>query len=427
MMEFLKNIFIRANAAKKVMLFAGLFVLIPNISHASVIDSFNLAPFIPIILDSLMVVATGMYDFFVGNGDGIIYIFIWGILALSMVMYLTKMWLPPQWLSLFGFSGGGEMWKSPIGGMTIAENLLKPATRAIIAAVFLLQVKPVFVTEFLVNPFLQFGSVYTENILDTINTDITTGAKIECPENIIEQGWISKSSCDFMVKPVSEISSANNQVIKRGFEFINKGLLSLLTIIPTGENGFLNLITGILLVIAFTTSNIFMALLIIQGIFTLGIELILYPFRVLSWVAKPPNPDKWVDLWPPFSGIIKALQTLVITMIACSFMLLVNIAIIKSLFQWTGSIFSVTAGGVATSNVPTVTNTATAFGEHSIMWLSSILTFYLMFKIFELTKEQLNKYTGGGDALYKKVTSDSKQLYKQTKSLYEKIKAGAKK
>lgn len=47
-------------------------------ADASLVDALNLAPFIPLVLDALMAVATGGYEFFVGNGDGVIYILVWG-------------------------------------------------------------------------------------------------------------------------------------------------------------------------------------------------------------------------------------------------------------------------------------------------------------------------------------------------------------
>jgi hypothetical protein len=382
------------------------------------VDSLNLAPFVPIVLDALMAVATGGYDFFVGHGTGIIYILIWGWMAVSMGLYLVKMFFPQTWLSFFGFKGGGEMWKdSGPGGFKMAENMLKPAVRAIIAATILLQIKPVYVTNWIVNPFLQFGALYTENITAAMAIPGIAAPKIECPPDIIEHGWITADSCDFLVQPVSTLSSANNQVIKRGFEFIERGLVGLMTLIPHGGEDFLNLITGILLVSTFVASNFFMALLIIQAIFNFGMSLVLYPFQVLMWVAKPKNPDSWMDFWPAFDGIIKALQQLIITMISCAFILVINVAIIRALFQWNTSVFVVAAGGAATSNVPTMTQSAMGFGQHSILWLSSILTFYLMVRIFELTREQLNKYVGGNmDGLYKKVTGDTKTLWSITQN-----------
>ena len=330
------------------------------------------------------------------------------------------MYFPKTWVSFFGFSGGGEMVDGKADAMTISTNMLKPAIRAIIAAAVLLQLKPIYLTEWLVNPFLQFGAIYTESITNSINESGIKAEKIECPESIIEKGWISKSSCEFMVQPVSDISHANNQIIKRGFDFINRGLRGLITLVPHGGEDFLNLVTGILLVTTFISSNLFMALLIIQAIFNFGMALILYPFQVLVYVVKPS--DKWFDIWPAFSGVTKALQQMIITMIACAFILCVNIAIIKSLFQWSSSVFVVAAGGVATSNVPQVANSAMGFGEHSILWLSSILTFYLMLRIFNLTREQLDNYVGKGmDDMYKKVTKDTSSLLKGTKNWSKKI------
>ena len=65
---------------------------------------------------------------------------------------------------------------------------------------------------------------------------------------------------------------------------------------------------------------------------------------------------------------------------------------------------------------------AMGFGNHSVLWLSSILTFYVMLRIFELTRKQLDKYVGPGmDNLYKQVNSDRKTLWKGTKDWGKKI------
>ena len=379
----------------------------------SLVDSLNLAPFIPIILDALMAIATGGYEFFVGNGDGIIYILVWGFLAISLAGYLLKLYFPKTFSSMLDISGGESM-SDGVGGMTIATNMLKPTIRAIIAAVVLLQLKPIYLTEWLVNPFLQFGAIYTESILDTLNDTGISAPHVECPPSVIQQGWISQSSCEFLVQPVADISHANNQVIKRGFDFLTNGLRGMLTLIPHGGENLLNVVTGLVLIFTFVASNLFMAMLIIQAIFNFGMALVLYPFQVLAYVAK--RSDKWFDIWPAFGGIIKAMQKLVITMIACAFILCVNVAIIKSLFQWSSSVFVVAAGGVATSNVPQVANTALGFGQHSLLWMSSILTFYLMMKIFNLTREKLNEYVGVGmDNMYNTVKKDTTKLVNKTK------------
>ena len=386
-----------------------------NAAQNSIVDALNLAPIIPTILDAFMTVATGGYEFFVGNGDGIIYILVFGFLIISVTTYLLKLYFPKTWVGFFGFSGGGRM-ADGISGMTIATNLLKPAVRAIIAITVLLQLKPVYMTEWLINPFLQFGAYYTESIISTINEVGTSGKKIECPESIIQEGWITRESCEFLVQPVSDISNANNQIIKRGLDFVASGLSGLRTLIPHGGENFLNIVTGIILIVTFVASNLFMALLIIQAIFNFGMALIMYPFQVLTYVVK--SSDKWFDIWPAFGGITKALQSIVITTIACAFILCVNIAIVKSLFQWNTSVFVVAAGGTATTNVPTVATNALGFGQHSILWLSAILTFYLMFRIFNLTREQLDSYVGKGmDNLYNQVKGDTKVLQKNVKNL----------
>ena len=385
----------------------------PALADWAIVDQLNLAPFVPLVLDAMMSIASGGYDFFVGNGTGIIYLLVWGFLAITIVLYLVKLYLPKNWAGVFGFSGGDNLADGKVSAQTIVYNVLKPCLRGIIAAAILLQIRPTMLTEVLVNPFLQFGSLYTHAITETINQTGTSTPNIECPESIVRAGWISKSSCEFLVQPVSDLSAANNTVIKRGFEYITSGLGGLMTMVPHGGYAFLNLITGIILVVTFFGSNLFMALLIIEAIFKFGMSLVLYPFQVLSYVAKPS--DKWLDIWPAFAGVTKELQNLIITMIMCSFMLCINIAIIRALFTWNTSIFVVAAGGTAVSNVPLVANTSGGFGEHSILWLSSILTFYLMFKLYDMTQKQLETYVGGRGKLYDQVMGDTKTLWARIK------------
>lgn len=413
-MKLLKFVFIGALAA--------ITLCSPIVAHAAehtIVDALNLAPIIPTILDALMAVASGGYEFFVGEGDGIIYLLVWGFLAVTLVLYVVKMYFPKTWVSFFGFSGGGEM-ISGIDGMTIATNALKPCIRAIVAVTVLLQIKPVYLTEWLINPFLQFGALYTKSITNTVNEAGVSAPQVDCPPSIVEQGWITQESCEFLVQPVSDISHANNQIIKRGFDFLLTGLRGLITPMSHGGESFLNVVTGIILIFTFVASNLFMAMLIIQAIFNFGMALVLYPFQVLTYVAKPN--DKWLDIWPAFGGITKALQQIIVTMIACAFILCINIAVVKALFQWNSSVFVVAAGGTATSNVPTVANNAMGFGEHSIMWLSAILTFYLMFRIFNMTRGKLNDYVGKGmDNLYNQVKGDANTAIKVGKGIADTV------
>lgn len=385
---------------------AAMFVIpMPALADWGIVDQFNLAPFVPLVLDAMMTIASGGYEFFVGNGNGIIYLLVWGFLAVTIVLYLVKLYIPKNWTGAFGFSGGGEMFDGNTNATTIVYNVFKPVLRGIIAAGLLLQIRPVVLTEVLVNPFLQFGALYTHSITETINQTGVPTKTMQCPDAIVQKAWISKSSCEFLIQPVADLSAANNTMIKRGFEFLSYGLVQLTTLFVQGGAGFLNIITGIVLISTFFSSNLFMALLIIQGIFEFGMALVLYPFQVLSYVAKPN--DKWLDIWPAFAGVTTALKKLVITMIMCAFILCINIAIIKSLFTWNSSIFVTNGDSMTTA----------AFGEHSIMWLSSILTFYLVFKLYDITRAQLNSYVGNGtDALYKNVVSDTKTLWNDIKS-----------
>jgi len=392
----------------------------PGSAHASweIIDRLDLSPFIPRVLDAFMMVARGVYEYFVGKGDGIIYLLIWTFLGISVFMYAFKMYFPKRWVEFIGLSGGGEMWDGKLSGMNMTEGILKRGMRAVIAAVFLLQIKPAFVTEWLVNPFLEFGAIYTGAITDEAKIQGIAKKQVKCPESVLSGDWLSKRSCEFLVQPVADISAVNNAVIKRGFESVSRGLRGLLTLVPHGGANIMDIITGTLLIFTFVGCNFFMALLIIQGIFDFGIALILYPFSVLTWVAK--SSDKWFDVLPAFDGIIKALQQLVITMIACAFILIINVAIVRALFHWDGTVFSVAAGGFASSNLPT-TNTV-GFGGHSVVWLSALLTFFLMKSIFDLTRKQITTYSKTSTAMYDQAKSDFDANIKRARGIYDSVK-----
>ena len=398
------------------------------IAHADygIVDALSLAPFVHLVLDAFMSVAMAGYEFFVGNGTGIIYMLVWGWLAFTIAMYLIKMYFPKNWLNFVGMNPSEDLWGGKVSGIDIGMGLLKPAVRAIIAVTILLQVRPQYVTDFVVDPFLRLGAVYTESIRQEIvqgNSWGGTAPIMKCPESLLEKEYLSEESCKFLIQPVADVTHANNIVVKRGLTLFMKGLRGMATLIPHGGEDFMNLITGAILVITFVSSNFFMALLIIQGIFSLGIALILYPFKVLMYVADPggKNKDSWINPWPAFEGIIPAVRALVITMIAAMFIMMVNIAIIKAFFNWDNSVFVVAAGGSAHSNLPAVaTGGSIGFGQHSITWISAILTFYLMYTIFELTRKKLKEWTdeaGNKGDLYGQVTKDAKATWQNAKSL----------
>ena len=82
------------------------------------------------------------------------------------------------------------------------------------------------------------------------------------------------------------------------------------------------------------------------------------------------------------------------------------------------SIYVVAADGSAYTNMPQAADTAMGFGEHSVTWLSAILTFYLFFKLFDMTQNQLKSYVGSGmDGLYNAVKSDSKRMFEKAKNI----------
>jgi len=381
------------------------------------IEGLSLAPFVPLVLDTMMSVAMAGYAFFVGDGGGVIYILVWGWLAITICLYLVKLFFPSKWLEMFGLKGNDALIKGELTGFKIGEELLKPGIRAVFAVIVLLQIRPQYMTRFIVDPFLQFGNIYTSGISQIIQDQhprFGTPPDADCPDWLIEKGYISENGCRFMVQPVMTITHANHFMIKRGVELVGQGLgkLGVMSIIVRGPvEGILDIITGIILVMTFLSSSFFMTLLIIQGIFHFGFALMLYPFKVLTYVAK--ESKSWFDPWPAFDGIIGALKQLVITMIAAMVMMAINIAVLSALLDWDGGMLESGAAG---------------FGRHSMTWLSAILTLIIMSHVFKFTREQLVGYAKGVqggdkniDELYNKVTSDAKALWNNSASFVKKM------
>lgn len=387
---------------------------------AGLIDKLDLSPFVPLVLETLMNAATSIYKVLIGNnGTGFLYLIIYAFLAFSVSLYLIKMHLPKDWLSFFGFSEGGEMWDNPPSGMTIAKNVFMPCLRAAIACILLLQISPQNMTKYVVSPFLEFGAYYTNGVLEMVTSpEANTNTATQCPESVLEEGWLTRNSCNFLIQPVHTISHENNRVISYGFRLLKSGLRGMMTLIPHGGQNFLNVITGLLLITTFVASNVFMALLIIQAIFDFGTSLIMYPFGVTTWVIK--KSDKWFDVLPVFNQIIDSVKKLIITMIACAFILCINIAIVRAVFNWSSSNFVVAAGGTSVSNVPS--GAVENFGTHSVLWLTSLLTIFVLKSIFDMTRERLEMYTSGTSKdLYKNVTGDAKTLWGKAKAAPGKI------
>ncbi len=388
----------------------------PAFAAGNLLNAFDLSSFVPLVLETMMNVAVSLYKYFVGNGTGIIYLFVYIFLGFYIATYLFKLFIPKDWLEFIGFSGGGDLWNGKITGWSITENVLKPCLRAIIAGVILLQLKPTYITEWLVNPFLEFGSYYTQSILKTVNHGINSfdDSMPVCNETILAQGWLSERSCNFLIQPVHVIAQENNKVIAYGIRYLSRGLLGMAKLVPHNGIDIMNILTGLVLVIAFTSSNFFMALLIIQAIFDFCFALIMYPFKVLVWVAK--KSDKWFDVVPVFSQLTDALKKLIITMVACAIILCVNIALVHALFNWNSATFVAAANGISRTNVPTITNIANYFGQQFMLVLSSILTFILMKNIFEQTRKRLEVYSGVSQDLYNEAAASGKQIWAKTKA-----------
>ena len=349
------------------------------------LEILSIAWVVPLVLESMMAVATAIYDFFVAGG--IIYMLIWGWLAFSIGLYLIKMYFPKQWVEMFALHGGGQMYDPKTDGWSVSKDVAKPMLRALFAIIILLQVKPNYITHYVVDPFLEFGAVYVSAVTKTILPN-QQPAKTECPKDLGE--YLSKDGCLFLVNPIHEVSAVNARIIKQGLGFVARGFAGPF------PAGIMNIITGLFLIFAFFSCNFFMTLLIVQGIFKFGMALIKYPFSVLVYVVKTPekNDDHlWVNPWPAFADVVKSLQKLIVAMIAVAFILLINVSVAFAMFN-----FSV--------------DRVDGFGGHSVAWMTAILTFLIMYQVFDMTRKQLNDYVDDKDmtGFYDKVATETKGL-----------------
>jgi len=352
-------------------------------------EIFSLAWVVPLLLDALSAVAFAIYEMLVSGG--IVYILIWGWLAFTIGLSLAKMYFPKDWLSLFAFSGGGEMYDPKTDGWSILKNVGKPIARAVFASVFLLQVRPEYITNIIINPFLEFGGVYVGTITKSVLPKELP--KMNCPKGL--DAYFTQDSCDFLIRPIRQVSAVNGGMISKGFDFLMGGIASLLLPVDlpqavTGMAGWGSIITGLLLIATFFSSNFFMSLLLIQGIFKFGLNLAFYPFKVLIYVIKKPDGDEWVDPFPAFADILESLKKLVVAMVAVAFILLINISVVGAMFNFD----------------PT---TGEKIAGHATSWIICLMTLWLVVRVFAITREQLDKYVADPDmtGFYDKVKKDA--------------------
>ena len=93
-------------------------------------------------------------------------------------------------------------------------------------------------------------------------------------------------------------------------------------------------------------------------------------------------------------------------------------AFVNALFQWNNTMFVAATGGIVHSNLPATSTTTGGFGGHSMVWLSCILTFFAMNKIFAITREKLVQYVGkGASFMYDTTKKDVKTTWNIAKDV----------
>lgn len=349
----------------------------------------SLSPFIPITLDAISIVSMATFKLAKDLFPSLIYIF----LAVKITIYLFKMYMPKQLLGVLGFSGGGEMWDNP-DAMNIVQTTLKPIIRAVIALAFLLQLSPKIMTEAVVDPLLKFGAIYTEKVLEaTPNMIPDTPNQVR---NISSENKLfTNETVDSMRRPLDALSQANNEFIVLGGKMTLHGLAKL---------SILTILSGLVMMATFFSSNLFIALLLLQAIFYLGLSFIMYPFYVLIYVVK--DSKDWINPIPAFTDIFQSLKKLIITMIASAIVTILNIQMIKALYS---------SGDVEKFNslmeIEDADALAGSFGFQSMSWLYAIILIFLYYKIFTIIRGKISEYGGESDeTMYNNVKSDSKYI-----------------
>ncbi len=340
----------------------------------------SLAPLVPMVLDAFTHVAIGTYQYFRPIIPTLIYIF----LLFSLTVYIVKQFIPKQFLSALKLNSDFIIQSDKPDPFKLAENILKPIMRGVIAISLLLPLNPKYIIQYGIDPFLQFGAIYTSHILGNEH-DFTLQRYTPATAHS-DTDYYSESSRYYLTAPLQEISKKNNEIIKSGVELAINGAITL---------KFLQVLTGLALVLAFFSSNLFMSLMFITAIFHFGMALILYPFKIVVYVIKPGN-DDWANFLPVFSDIISALRKLILTMIMSAFVIIINIQLVRALF-----------GPTEMERLRQITSNdlVSGFGAHEFTWLSAILTFMVMYEIFDLTQKKIASYGGESDqSIYKSAT-----------------------
>lgn len=345
------------------------------------LNAISLDKFVPYIVESMMYAASGTYDFFAPLMTGLV----WILITFFFLVWLTKQFIPQNWLDALGFKDGGAFYNDKISAKAMTERIIKMALRGVVATTILFAARPAAMTDVIINPFLMVGNMYVSAI---VPNDANLPPAPPCT-NEQTRGFMSVAACSNLANPLRAIIYKNNQVLTFGLDMM--GVPSFITNTNPKSSEFdigrlvFDLIVGGVLVITFFLSGLYIASLILQAIIGFCFEIILFPFRTFSYVLNAKD-ESWINPWPAFKGIVDSLRVLVVTMLVSGIMTIVNIIMLDTMF-----------GGNEIN--------ANSWSDKFMLALSAVLSLIIMHKLFKTAQEKISQFGASkDDSLYKTIT-----------------------
>ncbi|MDR0319559.1 MAG: hypothetical protein LBH81_02355 [Rickettsiales bacterium] len=370
----------------------GFMTVLPDVPDW--MNGASLDKFVPFMIDVMTRVSAGLYDFFVP----LVSAFIWTLVGFNIMLFVIKQYVPQDWLDFLNIKNGGGYYdgkKTAELAWGIPKKLAQMMMRAALATTILLAVRPTFLTETIINPFLKLGSIYTESILNSPPGEGSpkAGVGMECNTH----SFFSPEICNQMANPISGIIYKNNQVVTLGLDMM--GVPSFITggnpMSKKPDMGLwlFNFFVGAVLAITFFLSGLYIASVILQGILNFCFAIMLFPFRTFKWVMQ--QTDAWANPTEALKGIIDSLRGLVVAMVIGGIMTLINLSLIAALFGQSG-----------------ISANLSSWSDKFMIALSSILALLVMTRLLEIAKEKMAKFGAPDETFYKNLTANAQTLGK---------------
>lgn len=366
------------------------------------ISATSIDKFVPFLIEIMMNVSAGLYDYFVP----LLTMLMWTLVAFNLAVFVIKQYIPGDYLGFLGIGDGGKYYNDAASmSWGIPERLAKQIMRGAIATTILLGARPAFLTEVIINPFLSIGTTYTEFILNAsnVNANVPAAPARQCET----RDFFSPEVCTNLSNPIAGIIYKNNQVVTLGLTMMS--IPAFMTGAPRVRGGDLggwlfNFIVGLALVATFFISGLLLASLLIQGILNFCFEIMLFPFKAFKFVMQ--SHDTWANPWVALEGIITSLRKLVVSMIVSGIMVIINVTLIGAMFG---------AGGLGSE--------MNSWADKFTTLLGCVLCIVVLYRLFDIAQEKMTAYGASVDKeFYGNLTGAATNLGKQGVGLAKKTK-----